>query len=63
MISNLKTQVQELFAELNRVDWPKKDKVVRYTWSVTILSVLVGLFLWGSDLGIARLLKFIIPTH
>lgn len=63
MISTLKSQAQELFAELNRVDWPKKEKVVRYTWSVVILSVVVGLFLWLADLGIARLLKFIIPTH
>jgi preprotein translocase subunit SecE len=63
LISSLKTQVQELFAELNRVDWPKKEKVVRYTWAVVILSIVVGLYLWGADLGIARLLKFIIPTH
>ena len=63
MISTLKTQAQDLIAELNRVDWPKKEKVMRYTWSVVILSLLVGFYLWGADLGIARLLKFIIPTH
>ena len=36
---------------------------MRYTWSVVILSIVVGLFLWGADIGIARLLKFIIPTR
>ncbi len=60
---DLKNQAQDLIAELNRVDWPKKDKVMRYTWSVVILSVVVGLYLWGVDLGIAKLLKYVIPTH
>ena len=63
MISILKTQAKDLFAELDKVEWPGKEKVVRFTWSVVILSVFVGLYSWGADWVISWVFKFIIPTR
>ncbi len=50
-------------AELNRVDWPPKDKVLSATYAVAVVSLFVGLFLWGSDWLISWGMKFIMPRH
>ena len=49
MIGAIKQQARDLFAELDRVDWPSKEKVMTSTWTVVIISVFVGVFLWGVD--------------
>jgi preprotein translocase subunit SecE len=33
------------------------------TWSIVIVSVFVGFFLWGADLAISYLMKFLLPGH
>ena len=63
MISIIKQQTKELLAELNRVDWPSKDKVLSASYSVVAVSVFVGLFLWGADWVISWGMKFILPHH
>ena len=63
MISAIKQQTKELLAELNRVDWPAKDKVLNASYSVVAVSVFVGLFLWGADWVISWGMKFILPSH
>ena len=49
MISAIKQQAKELSAELNRVDWPTKDKVMSSAWTVVVISLFVGAFLWSVD--------------
>ena len=49
MIGAIKQQARDLFAELDRVDWPSKEKVMTSTWTVVIVSVFVGAFLWSVD--------------
>lgn len=63
MIGAIKHQTKELLAELSRVDWPSKDKVMSSTWSIVIVSVFVGFFLYLADLGIAYVMKFLLPGH
>jgi preprotein translocase SecE subunit len=63
LISAIKQQTKELLAELNRVDWPAKDKVLNASYSVVAVSVFVGLFLWGADWVISWGMKFILPSH
>lgn len=63
MISTIKQQAKDLFAELNRVDWPTKEKVLSSTWTVVAVSVFVGVFLWGADWLISWGMKFILPHH
>ncbi|MDP2874888.1 MAG: preprotein translocase subunit SecE [Holophaga sp.] len=63
MISAIKQQTKDLFAELNRVDWPGKEKVMSSTGAVIFVSVFVGLFLYVADLVITWGMKFILPHH
>ncbi|WP_243303369.1 preprotein translocase subunit SecE [Geothrix oryzisoli] len=49
MIGAIKQQARDLFAELDRVDWPSKEKVLTSTWTVVIVSVFVGVYLWAVD--------------
>ncbi|GLH74292.1 hypothetical protein GETHLI_27940 [Geothrix limicola] len=49
MIGAIKQQAKDLFAELDRVDWPSKEKVMTSAWTVAIVSVFVGVYLWSVD--------------
>jgi len=53
----------ELLAELKRVDWPGKPKVLSAAYSVVIVSAFVGLFLWACDKVITWGMAFILPHH
>jgi len=63
LISTIKLQAKELLAELNRVDWPGKDKVLTASYAVVAVSVFVGIFLWSADWVISWGMKFILPSH
>ncbi len=63
MISAIKQQTKDLFAELERVDWPTKEKVMSSTWAVILVSVFVGAFLYGADRLISWGMTFILPHH
>jgi preprotein translocase subunit SecE len=63
LISVIKRQVKDLSAELNRVDWPSKDKVKGATYAVVIVSVFVGVYLWGADVVFSWLTKHLLPRH
>ena len=63
MISTIKQQAKDLLAELNRVDWPAKDKVLTATYAVVAVSVFVGVFLWAADWVISWGMKIILPGH
>jgi preprotein translocase subunit SecE len=63
VIGAIKQQAKDLLGELSRVDWPTKDKVVSSTWSILILSVFVGFFLWGADWAISYGMKYLLPHH
>jgi len=40
---------REVHPTRGRVVWPTKDKVIKSTWIVVIMSAIMGLFLWGAD--------------
>jgi len=61
LITTIKQQTKDLLAELNRVDWPGKEKVMSSTGAVIVVSTFVGLFLWLADLAISWGMKFILP--
>jgi len=63
LISIIKKQAKELFAELDRVSWSDKEKVLNATYSVVIISAIVGLFLWSMDWIISWGMKIILPHH
>jgi len=63
LISSIKHQVKELLAELKRVDWPGKQKVLSAAYSVAIVSAFVGVYLYGVDKVISWGMTFILPHH
>jgi len=63
LITTIKQQTKDLLAELDRVDWPGKEKVMSSTGAVIVVSTFVGLFLWLADLAISWGMKFILPHH
>ncbi len=63
MIAPIKQQAKDLFAELQRVDWPNREKVISSTTTVIVISVFMGLFLWAADLGLSWAMQYILPHH
>lgn len=61
VISNIKQQTKDLAAELKRVDWPSKQKVLSSTWAVLIVSALSGGFLYAADWLISMAMRLILP--
>jgi len=61
LISTIKRQTKDLIAELNRVDWPAKNKVLGATYAVVIVSVIIGTYLWGADVFFSWLTKLLVP--
>ena len=49
MIGAIKQQAKDLSAELGRVDWPSKEKVMASAWTVALVSLFVGAYLWTAD--------------
>ncbi|MFN8011801.1 MAG: preprotein translocase subunit SecE [Holophagaceae bacterium] len=61
MIATIKQQTKDLFAELQRVDWPNREKVVSSTVTVVAISIFIGLFLWLADLGLTWVMQRVLP--
>ena len=49
MIGAIKQQAKDLSAELSKVDWPSREKVMTSAWTVVIVSLFVGVYLWSVD--------------
>ena len=49
MIGAIKQQAKDLSAELSRVDWPTKEKVMTSAYTVVLISVFVVVYLWAVD--------------
>ena len=47
--------LKEVQEELKKVVWPTKDEVVRLTFVVMLISLIVGLFLGGIDLILTKI--------
>ncbi len=54
MIGAIKQQAKDLATELNRVDWPSREKVLDSAGTVIVISVFVGVYLWSVDLVFAK---------
>ena len=63
MIGTIKQQARDLKAELDRVDWPSREKVMSSTWTVVVISIFVGVFLWAADWVLGKGVDFLFPRH
>ncbi|WAH37377.1 preprotein translocase subunit SecE [Alicyclobacillus dauci] len=49
----------ESFREIRRVRWPKRREVVMYTAVALVVCAILGLLVWGFDIGVSRLMSLI----
>jgi preprotein translocase subunit SecE len=47
----------ESWGELKKVEWPTQNQLIQGVVVVIIACVIVGIFLWGSDLVLKRLVE------
>ncbi len=52
--------LKEVREELKKVVWPTKDEVIRLTFVVILISLIVGLFLGGIDFILTKLTQILI---
>lgn len=57
-----RTFLAEVRTELGRVTWPSRKEVYATTFVVILTSIFLGLYLWGVDLVINRLVGLIFRT-
>jgi len=49
----------ETYRELRRVRWPGRREVVTYTAAALIMCSVMGLLVWGFDVGVSKLMSLI----
>jgi len=54
--------IQEVWLELTKVKWPKKEEVIRLTLIVLAISGIVGAYLGALDYILTKLLEVLIST-
>lgn len=52
--------IEETWDELKKVTWPKRDEVIRLTFAVIVISVLVGAYIGSLDFVYTKLLTLLI---
>jgi len=53
------TFFRESWVELKRVRWPGRKEVVNYTVASLLTTLVMGLLVWGFDLGVSKLMSLI----
>ena len=56
---NTRTFITEVRNETRRVTWPSRKEVYATTLVVILTSAFFGLYLWGVDLALDRLIQWI----
>lgn len=51
--------IKNVGKEMKRVTWPSLGEVNKYTWTVIIMVVLLGLYFGGIDFGLSNLLNYL----
>jgi preprotein translocase subunit SecE len=53
--------IGDVQAELRKVAWPSQEETMRATVGVLIIVLILGLALTVFDLGLARLMQWVLP--
>jgi preprotein translocase subunit SecE len=63
-ISTKKASILDFFKsimlELKKVDWPTREKTIRFTAIVIIVSVAMGLFIGGLDILFTHAIEYVL---
>lgn len=52
--------IQQTFDELKKVVWPTREQLIRLTFIVMFISVIVGLYIGGIDFLLTKLTEVLI---
>jgi preprotein translocase subunit SecE len=52
--------LKEVRDELRKVVWPSRDEIIRLTGVVILISLIVGIFLGGTDFILTKLIGLLI---
>lgn len=52
--------LKEVQDELKKVVWPTRDEVIRLTFVVIFVSLIVGSFLGGADIILSKIFEFFV---
>lgn len=44
-------------AEFKRIVWPSRQEVIKQTITVIVISLIIGLIIWGFDIGFENAYK------
>ena len=55
--------LKEVRDELKKVVWPTRDEVIRLTGVVILISIVVGIFLGGTDFILTKLIGLLITRR
>jgi len=50
----------DVVKEMNKVTWPRKEELRESTMVVLIVCLLIAFFVAGVDMGVSRLLQYIL---
>ena len=59
MVGGIKTYWNETVSELEKVTWPSKDEITGSTIVTVVVSLILGFFIFGVDLLLARVVSTI----
>jgi preprotein translocase subunit SecE len=60
MIKKMLQFIREAREELNKVTWPSKDDVTKFTIVVLITVIIISIFLWMVDRALMLLIEMVI---
>jgi preprotein translocase subunit SecE len=50
---------RETLHEIRRIRWPGRKEVVNYTVAALLTCLIIGLLVWGFDIGVSKLFSLI----
>ena len=60
--SNARTFLTEVRNEMRRVTWPSRREVYATTLVVVLTAMFFGVYLWGLDLALDRIIRWVFRT-
>lgn len=54
------TFLRETLEELKKVTWPTQQEIIRYTFLVIFVSLIVGLYIGGIDFLLTKITEFLL---
>ena len=60
MVDKIKKYWRETVSELSKVTWPSKDEMVGSTIVTIVVSLIMGFFTFGVDMGLTRVMRLIL---